>query len=155
MKIFLCSYSTFSLAIPMDFVSSIFLCMDKTEKKIEKKSENGGTFISLPIFFNCPQLEIHHGIILKNGSSDDDNIFADKTILLGTEVESENEIPSGKYYPLPKILDSMHFSSFFNGMFFYSQFTDENKTQGKTADNLVLLLNPQSLTKYIKKELMQ
>ncbi|MCL2809643.1 MAG: hypothetical protein FWD24_06215 [Treponema sp.] len=149
MRVFLCSYgdSGFSLAIPMEHISSIFLLSKEeislcqrnfSENRFLYGSENN-TYISLPVLFNYPQPNIRHGIILK--SADENNI-----ILLTTEVDSELEIPNENFYSLPKAFNSLVFSSIFEGILFNFAYTD------KSDGDLILLLNPAQLLQYIKKE---
>jgi len=153
MKVFLCSYNNFSLAIPMDLVSSIML-YKKHSDKICYIAENNNTYISLPLFFNFPSLNIYHGIILKDNKNDNSDDLNNKIILLSTEIESETEIPNNNIFPIQKSLkvqtlfaltteisQKAVFSDIFNGLFFIK-------------NNLVLLLNPLSLIQIIKKEFL-
>jgi len=121
----------------MNTVSSIYLFDAETAEKTEHCGENQNTLISLPGIFNCSLSVIRHGIILKDGSGDDAAAADKKIILLSTEVESEEEISSGKFYPLPEIMGIMQFSFVFKGMFF----NDHSK--------LVLLLDTEQLVQNI------
>jgi hypothetical protein len=94
------------------------------------------------MLFNCPEKDIRHGIILKN-SPVDNNEMKDKTILLSTEVECEKDIPQELINPIPNVFSVLHFSVFFNGMFF-----------DKNAGNLVLLLNPEQIIQNIQKGIL-
>lgn len=134
MRVFLCSYGIFSLAIPMDFVSSIFIFADRIEKKIQHNAEDGNTYISLPLVFNCQQIDVQHGIIMKYGSETEDKI-----ILLSSRIESEKEIMREYFHPIPKALAVMQFSYIFSGIFF-------------NAKDMILLLNPEHLIQHIQKE---
>ena len=120
MRVFLCSYTGFSLAIPMDSVSSIILHKNADYSAIEHDSVNNNTFISLPRLLRSPQDVIRHGIILKCGgndeTSDTEGININKTIILTTEIECETRIPSDNIFPLPKILSGFDLSLFFNGI---------------------------------------
>jgi hypothetical protein len=132
MRVFLCSYNDFFLAIPMETVSSIFLYSAKTME--EQKN-----IVSLPLLFNYPDIKIHHGIILKKTNEINSQ---DNTILLSSEIECEKEIPDEDFYPIPKTFGVLRLSSFFSGMLF--------KNASKSAiyaGNLVLLLNPEQVRK--------
>ena len=146
MRVFLCSYKSFSLAIPIESVSLITLHTGNAEKKIEFKNENRNTYISLPLLLNSPQDVIKHGIILKNINEDQDNdVFEDRTILLTTEIECETEIDDENIYSIPHVFKITRFSYLFSGIFFYSQ----NHEGG-----LILLMNPKQLIQNLKKELI-
>jgi len=145
MRVFMCSYSGFSLAIPMSAVSSIFIYNEKADFKYHYNSENRNTYISLPVLFNCPFSRAYHGIILKFGETDNE-VAEDKIILLSTEIEKEKEIPSNRLYSIPKVFCYMQFSSIFKGIFFNSN---------SSADDLTLLLNPEQLVQNIQKEIIK
>jgi len=130
------------LAIPMELVSSVFLYTGSEEKTVSYDSQKNNTHILLPVLFNCPSLKTHHGIVLKDSYSGD-NAAENKIILLSTEIESEKEIPSDIFYPVPKALGALRFSSIFKGIVF-----------DKQTGSLVLLLNPEQLIQSIKKELI-
>jgi len=150
MRVFICSYSWFSLAIPMDCVSSIFLHSENLNHKFDFNTENCNIHISLPLLLNCPDADVQHGIILKDGNNNNDST-ENKVILFSTAVESEKDLSSEKIYPLPKIMNVMQFSLIFNGIFFNNhigQFAD------KTTKDIVLLLNPHQLVHNIHKELI-
>jgi len=153
MRVFICSYSWFSLAIPMDHVSSIFLHSNNLNQKFDFITENCNTHISLPLLLNCPNENVKHGIILKdaNNNNDSNDSMENKVILFSTAVESEKDIPTDKIYPPPKIMDVMQFSLIFNGIFFYNRHS--GAVDDKTND-IVLLLNPLQLVKNIHKELI-
>ena len=139
MRVFLCSYNGFSLAVPARSVMSIFIFREITdEKKTAYQTKDSVTYISLPLLFNAPFLKTHHGIIIKN----DDNL-SQSDILLSTEIESEDDIPLDKFYPVPKTLGVFGFSLFFSGIHFNEKIRNEP----------VLLLDPQKLIIKIKKEL--
>ncbi|MCL2210299.1 MAG: hypothetical protein FWB95_00060 [Treponema sp.] len=142
MRVFISSYNWFSLAIPIRFVSSIFINPDKSDYKIFYNHENRNTYISLPLLLNCPQENIRHGIILKNGEAND-NQMENRVILLGAEIENESDIPSDSFYPVPKTFNVMQFSFVFSGISF-------NKLTG----GIVLLLDPEHLVQNIQKELI-
>jgi len=153
MRVFLCAFGSFTLAVPMKSVSSITLCDTLCESNageaVEYKKENGNTYISLPLLFNLPQAIIKHGIILKNTEDEDtqDNSeIKNKNILLATEIECEIEIPEKNIYPIPKTLKVMQFFLMFNGIIFYSQ-------AGRSQEELVLIINPEKFVENIKRKL--
>jgi len=151
MKVFICSYSGFSLAVPMDNVSSIMLLTEDFTKSADYKNkiyldeENCNTYISLPFLFNCPSVNTKHGIILKYPGEKNDVIMKNKTILLSTEIECESEIPDNNIFPIPKSFGTLNFSLFFKGILFSSMLHE-------SAGNLILLLNPELIVQNIKKE---
>jgi len=150
MRVFLCPYSGFSLAIPMDTVLSVTLQSRKTEKTVEYNRENSNTYISLPLLFNCVLSDARHGIILKDGN---DEQFENKIILLTYEIESETELPVNKIYPVPRALTVMKFSRFFDGIVFSHRYQREKTVCDIHAEDLILLLNPEHIVQKIKKEL--
>jgi hypothetical protein len=152
MRVFICSYSWFSLAIPMDSVSSIFLHPDNINQKIDFNAENSNTHVSLPLLLNCPDANVKHGIILKDDGNDNDSM-ENKVILFSTALESEKDISNEKIYPLPKIMDVMQFALIFNGIYFNNG--SNGTVEDKTIKELVLLLNPRQLVNNIKKELIR
>jgi len=156
MRVFICSYSWFSLAIPMDSVSSIFLHSDNLIHKFDLNAENCNMHISLPLLFNCPDANVQHGIILKDGNNNDST--KNKVILFSTAVESEKDISAEEIYPPPKIMSVMQFSLIFNGIFFYNRRggapNGSGAVEDKTTKELVLLLNPHQLVHNIQKELI-
>ncbi|MDR1838646.1 MAG: hypothetical protein LBQ93_03555 [Treponema sp.] len=140
------AFENFSLAIPIDSVSSITLYQESAAKAVEFKKKNGNTYISLPLLFDLPQALIRHGIILKDGKDEDmenNSVIENKNILLTTEIEREIEIPEKIIYPVPKTLKVMRFSFLFNGIVFYSLI-------GRAEEELVLVFNPEKLVKNIK-----
>ena len=146
MRVFLCVYSGFSLAIPMSSVSALSLFDNDAPQILEYKQENGNSYISLPRLFDLPEEIIRHGIILKNGGEDnndeDYNIKENRTVLLTTEVKCETEISDTEIYPLPKIFGSLRFSRLFSGIQFASS------VYGSFP---VLLLNPGQLLQSVNK----
>jgi len=143
LRVFLCPYGSFSVAIPMESVLSVVLHCKKNNETVEVNPENSNTYISLPLLLNCDDRELRHGIMLKDG---DDERLEKKTVLLTYEIESETELAQNKIYPLPESFSSMKFSNFFTGIVFSS--TDQRK---KTE--LVLLLNPEQTVQNIRKEI--
>ena len=147
MRVFLCSFNEFTLAIPMKSVLSIFLFKDKAENKIAYKTESSNIHISLPLLFNSPESRIHHGIVIKNEYYKND---MKENILLSTEIQNENNIPSHIFHPIPKALGVFKFSCFFSGMYFIS--ADRSIITDKNNRELVLLLDPLRLFPEINKE---
>jgi len=148
MRVFICPYDGFSLAIPMDAVLSITLHQKKCEKIVETSPENQNTYISLPLLFNRENKEQRHGIILKDG---DDERLEEKIVLLTYKIESETELEQNKIYPLPGSFSAikfpqLNFSQFFMGIIFSDLHHHEK-------NELVLILNPEHLANKIKKEL--
>jgi hypothetical protein len=150
MRVFLCPYGGFSLAIPMDAVLSVTLHRNNPEKTIEYNQENFNTYISLPLLFNFENRELSHGIILKDGS---DEQLENKYVLLSYKIESEAELSAKKIYPLPESFSAMKFSNFFTGIVFYNRSQNEKTPSGIYPQELVLLLDPPHIVNYIKKEI--
>jgi len=146
MRVFICAFRDFSLAIPIDSVSLITLYQESARKAVVYNEENHNTYISLPLLLKHPQAIIHNGIILKDGEDTENNgIIENKNILLTTEIEYEIDIPDEKIHPIPKIFMRLRFSTAFKGIIFYSRQTHE--------ENLTLLLNPEKLVRNIKRKL--
>jgi len=154
MRVFLCAFTGFSVAIPMSSVSSITLCADEATQTTEYNQVNRNTYVSLPRLFNRPMENIRHGIILKNSDDEDSdaedyNIIENKTILLTTEIEGEAEIPDEAIYPIPKVFNGMRFSALFSGFQFDSRAVPDT---ANTVGSPVLLLNPGQLLESVQKE---
>ena len=143
MRVFICAFAGFSLAIPMDSVSSLMLYTGRPLHTVEYNPQNGNTYVSLPWLFSRPLADIRHGIILKNSNDGFDETTENKIILLTTEVECETEIPPEEIYPLPNIFMSLRFSAFFSGILFNSN----NK-----ADQPTLILNTGQLVENIQRK---
>ena len=140
MQVFLCTVGDFSIAIPMDSISSLYLHAKNEhdnglhDRMVMQREEQ--TFFSLLHFFNLSHENIRHCVILKNPDGADNKI-----ILMITEVECEKNIPDNEIYPVPGSLKNMQFSLIFNGM----QFDSDGK--------LVLLLNPGQIEQYTQRKL--
>jgi hypothetical protein len=141
MRVFLCSFKSFLIAIPINFVSSITLIKENSDKTVQYNNDNGSMYISLPLLLNYPSEIIKHGIILKNTGDDEigninevDNISDEKIILLTTEIECETEIQDDKIFSIQKTFKSMQFSFIFSGIFFDSL--------SNRYGNTILVLNP-------------
>ena len=147
MRVFLCPFEGFSIAIPMDSVASVALY---TGESVEYNEENGQVAISLPRLFNLSEELIRHIIILKNpdGETDYNADYNDKknnVMLFTTEIEREVDISGQQIFSLPKALSAARFSVLFNGIQFKSnQFSD-------AAETMVLLLNCKELNRFAKK----
>ena len=142
MRVFLCVFEGFSIAIPMVSVASVALHASESTEY----SEEGKAIISLPRLFNLPEELIRHIIILKKPDSET-NYTDEKNIkLLTTEIECEIDIPDEQIFPLPKALSATQFSILFSGIQFNShQLSD-------TAAGPVFLLNYEELSRHIQKE---
>ena len=137
MRVFLCSYGGFSVAIPMSFVSSLTLLAEDTDvpdtdvpdtaapdaaapdaaacgEAACSDAANGpddpGACVSLPGLFELPSINARHGITLNDGEK--------KITLLSTEVECETEIPDEEIHPIPKVLSGTRFFALFSGIKF-------------------------------------
>ena len=146
MRIFICSYGGFFLAIPMSSVLSIFLFSGEKKNLIYTEPENGSAFISLPVFLKYDEEKTFHGIILKPDAGASEN----KIILLSTEILCEREIRIDSFYPVPKSLSNYRGFSVFSGMFFIPSGGSINKY----TEDFILLLNPKHLVKLFNKELL-
>jgi hypothetical protein len=123
MRVFLCAFTGFSVAIPMYSVSSLALYTNEASSS-KPFEENQDTCISLPGLLKFPLENIRHSIVMKSN-----------VVLFTTEVECEAEIPDEEIYPLPKIFDRMRFSRLFSGI--------------QLGSNLRLILNPERLAQSI------
>ena len=152
MRVFLCAFGNFFLAIPMSSVSSMTLNTDMAaqRKAVEYNNENRNTYVSLPRLFNLPSENIRHGIILQSGEEDSETT-EDKIILLSNEVICETEIPCEEIYPIPKALGGMRFSAFFRGILFDSgtALTVSENSSNCPPGSPVLLLDIEQLVQRI------
>ena len=139
MRVFLCSFRDFSVAIPMHSVSSLALHDENTTL------EEGANYISFPRLFNLPIDNIRHRIILKNYNDDENEIAENRTVLFIPEVECETEISIEKLHPVPKALSGTRFSLFFEGIQF-------NSRPELALSKPVLLLKSENLIKSDHKE---
>ena len=139
MRVFLCGFGGFSVAIPMRSVSSLSLHAENAEL------DDRNTYVSLPGLFSLPPQAIRHGIVLKSADEEHDGNAGDKTILLSTEVECEIDIPDEEMFPIPKTLCNTHFYMLFSGIMF-----DSRPAVSGAGANPVLLLNPEQ---FIQKEM--
>jgi chemotaxis signal transduction protein len=133
MRVFLSDFSGFTLAVPMDAVASIMLYKQEEENPVRHDAENCNTYISLPRLFNLPGEAVCHGIILQQHDS-----TANKVVLLTSEIMRDIEIPNEEFYPIPKALSGLRFSTVFSGI--------------QLADNPILLLNTEQLIYSIQEE---
>jgi hypothetical protein len=127
MRVFISDFSGFTLAVPMDAAASMMLYDQKTEETIHYDQENSSTYISLPLLFNLPDINVCHGIILRERDSE-----AGKIVLLSAEIIRDIEIPDEQFYPMPEALSALRFYKMFSGIHF--------------SDKPVLLLNIKQLT---------
>ena len=127
MRVFLCVYNNFTVAVPMDSVSAVAV---NGGPEIENTCKVKDDCISLPVMFDNLESVTRHSIVLKS-----------KVTLLTTEIECETEIPDNMIFPLPNIFNSSLFSYLFNGIVFLA-----------AQDKPVLLLNSEEIIKLIMKE---
>ena len=135
MRVFICVFENFSVAIPMDCISSLSFLTKETDEDTAVKNESEYTYISLFCLFDLPPQQTGYKIILK------DHMSYKKIVLLSTPVEDEIEIPNDKIYPIPRTLKNTRFSHFFSGI----RFLEDSKP--------VFILNSKQLNKYIQKEM--
>jgi hypothetical protein len=107
MRVFLCAFGDFTLAVPVYAVSSLLL--------YGENNDNNNIAVSLPDLFKHQDVNIKHGLIL-NGEAGDKRV-----VLLTTEVECETDIPTDKIIALPKTFNRFNFSTFFSGFLFDSR----------------------------------
>ena len=91
MRVFLCSFDTFFLAIPMSAVSSLSLpqpsaLLKQHDTIITYNQANRNRYLSLPLLFNHSPENIRHAIVLKNPDDKDDDTIENKVVLLSTAV---------------------------------------------------------------------
>lgn len=154
MRVFMCSCGSFYLAIPTSYVSSVILMQGNHDTAVERDNKNNNTYISLPLILNHPTVRIKHGIILKNGESDDDgNLFKNRCILLTAEIICETEILDEKISALPRILKITQFSFFINGIIFEHKKPLGQNSIGNTNAEMTLVINTSLLAKNVNKEL--
>jgi hypothetical protein len=149
MRVFLCSFGNFSLAIPIYNISSVILIPENQERPVEYNDEYNNTYLSLPLLFNLPLERVKHGIILKrsdDGGADDD-IKETRNILLTTEINCETEIPEDQIYSMPKILK---LECFISGIVFACTKTSDT-TDSASKTDLILLVNPVRLFESVKR----
>jgi hypothetical protein len=136
MRSFHCVFNDFSIAIPMDSISSLMLYTGETshQEAVIHNNENMTYYVSLFCLFNLPPEKVRHGIILKS------KVLDNSIALLSAPVEEEIEIPDDKIYPIPKTLGAMPFSSFFSGIQFLGD---------KPNVKPLLIFNTEQLKEYI------
>jgi len=143
MRVFLCAFEGFLIAIPMDAIASVALYADEYA---EYPEEDRKSAISLPRLFNLPEEIIKHIIILKKQDDKTNYAKENNIMLLTTEIECEIDIPDERIFPLPKILGPTNFSALFSGI----QFNSDKLSD--TADGPLLLLNCKELNRFAQKE---
>ena len=140
MRVFICSFENFYVAIPMDSISSLSLYTEELKQDTDGCNsviccnENGNIYVSLLLLFNLPPQNIRHAIFLKDENCEN------KTILLSTLVECEIDITEDKIFPVPKTLNGTSFSVLFNGIRFAAD----------TESFPTLLLDTKQLINFIK-----
>jgi hypothetical protein len=140
MRVFLCAFKEFSLAIPIRSIFCLLLYTRGAVKAVSYNRVNENTYFSLPHLFGLPHETIRHGIVLKDSGDDDgNNLIENRNILLTTEVEREADISEETIYPMPRVLNGRRFSSMFSGIQFAA------RSGGTTGP--VLVLNPESLVR--------
>jgi hypothetical protein len=114
-RFFLCPFADYYFGIPTEAAASLLVNSRKTVKTVEWDDGTGDVYFSLPHFFGFSDLEMHHGIIIK----DPDN-FSDRNrkILLVTTVEKIEDIPLEEIQKLPGILRKIETSAYFTGICF-------------------------------------
>jgi hypothetical protein len=152
MRVFLCACGGFSVAIPMDSVSSLMLYAEDAAQMVEYNELNRNTYISLPLLLELPPEHIQHGIVLKNPGSEEDDTgnVENRTILLTTRIDGETDISAGEIYPIPKVFSRMRLSMLFSGILFSSRLYQDREFLD-AADALVFILNPGQLIQSIRK----
>ena len=145
MRVFVCGFGDFQVAIPMHSVSSLALHAGNPSNTGNPSNMDRNNYVSLPLLFKLPSENIKHSIILKNLDVEDedavDNTAENKTILLIPEVECEMEIPDEEMHLIPKVLSSTHFFIFFRGIKF-----------DQSGGGPILLLNTDQLIRSEQKE---
>ena len=134
MRVFLCAFGDYSVAIPTDSISSLSLSSKDEIKYNVVSYENSDVYISLLLLFNLPAENVRHIITLKN------EIYEKNIFLLSTQVECEFEITNEKMFSVPKTLRNTRFSVLFNGIQF-----DDNKEATPT-----LLLNTKQINNFLR-----
>ena len=137
MRAFLCDFKDFTLAIPMNSVSSLAL----HEESGELDEQN--SYVSLPELFKLPLEFIRHNIILKSPGVDEADAAENNTILFIPEIECETEVPDEEIFPVPKILSGTQFSFLFSGIQFGSRLS---------GNGPVLMLNTEQLAESFKRK---
>jgi len=142
MKVFICAFGGFYVAIPMSSVASLTDLKDRqvaTQAAVVTRDTD--TYVSLPLVFSLPQENIRHGIVLKNAEGSDDG---NKIVLLSTEVVNTSEIPEENIHPIPRALSGTRFASVFSGIQCDSEATRDA--------GLVIFLDPERLVRYAQQE---
>jgi hypothetical protein len=142
MRVFLCAFKGFSIAIPMDSIASVAL---HASESTEYGETGGETAISLPELFNLSEELIRHIIILKPLGGEDKYTEGNNIILLTTEIECEIDISDQRIFPLPKALSATRFSALFTGIQF-----NTHQLLGR-AGGMILLLNCEELNRFTQK----
>jgi len=155
MKVFLCIFGDFYVAIPMNSVLSLALHDENSLQNVSAMThnegifyrENGNIFVALPKLFNLPPENIRHNIVLKDPDAKGDETSENKTVLFIPEVECETDIPDDKIFPIPKALSSTRFSLMFSGIQFNSR-----QAVSDAGSGLVLMMDSEKLIQTAQKE---
>ena len=123
MQAFICSFSDFSLAVPMDAVLSLDDASGIVSKKeallqntVFRDPQSGGTYVCLPLLLQFGwqnakyDIRAAHSITLKKTGD------GGSVILLSAKITKSEEIPDGEICPIPKILESTDFYALFRGI---------------------------------------
>jgi len=153
MRVFLCSFGDFALAIPMFSVSSLTNLEDRSVQynaaandAVMHDQGNHNTYISLPQLFNLADINVRHCVILNNPDGTNDDTDKNKIVLISPEVVREIEIPDEEIHVIPEVLIGTHFSMLFTGI---------HLSDTPVLVNPVLVLNPEQLMEYAKQETVE
>jgi hypothetical protein len=152
MRVFLCSFGDFSVAIPMHCVSSLALlagnssqvalanaCSTVACNAVAYNREDRNTYVSLPRLFNLPLENIRHSIVLKKHDVEDDDTTENRTIVFIPEVECETEISDEEIFSIPQALCNTNFFTLFSGILF------DSRPASGTGGAPILLLDAEQL----------
>jgi len=117
MQAFICSFSDFSLAVPMDAVLSLDDASGIVSKK-EALLQNAvfrdphGTYVCLPLLLRLAVRDMPHCIVLKKTENGEPG----NIILLSTKITGSDEIHDREICRLPKVLEGTGFYALFSGI---------------------------------------
>ena len=148
MKVFVCAFGGFYVAIPMGAVASLADLADRRVMRpggaVVRDEESADIHVSLPMLFELPLEKPRHGIVLKNPEEGEGG---GRVVLLSTEVVNADEIPDEKIHPIPKSLNGTRFSWLFRGM---------RCATGTARDaGLVVLLDTERLIDHARREVIE
>jgi len=157
MRVFVCAFEGFNVAVPMPSVASLANISDlgrgigTQRSAMAREKKSGNIYVSLPLLFGFTQENLRHGIILKNPESADDaaddtvastaantaaSAAENKIILLSSEIVSSIEIQEEEIRPIPNALRATKFYKLFSGIIC---------TGAAGGAGIILILNPQRL----------